>query len=497
MKILTAFAALLMVLATPARAQNPSTTAVRIIRGFGAPVSAQCATNADVSKVYVRLDSASSSSPLYICTNTGTGTYGWQLSSTASIVTGAFYQTVQDEGSALTQRGILNFIGAGVACVDGTTKTNCTIPGASSLAFSAITSATNTTAAMVLGTGASLDYTGGGTNHASSVGTASATQVCVGATCAGFPTFKYNTVPTTPELTVGQRSGFAWSNEDYFLGNAFNSVALQNPTLTADMMSNGDIFGTVLAIEASVGSGNILYGAEIDSITTGDGELAYGLEINARHLSGTGGALRGFNIISGITAGSVSNIYGGTITATVDGGTATTVTGLNIGASGGSSNYAIDVTAGTVRLADPLIFTADNTKDIGASAATRPRTGYFGTSVIAPTGTFATAANAAAYQTATNCADSAGAAACGSAAAGAFVTDAAGTSTVVSTSAVTANSQIFVFFDAGLSTRLSVTCNSTVPSLYGVTARTAGTSFTLTTSAPIANPACWNYLIVN
>lgn len=33
----------------------------------------------------------------------------------------------------------------------------------------------------------------------------------------------------------------------------------------------------------------------------------------------------------------------------------------------------------------------DNTYDIGASGATRPRTGYFGTSVVAPTGTFATA----------------------------------------------------------------------------------------------------------
>jgi hypothetical protein len=34
---------------------------------------------------------------------------------------------------------------------------------------------------------------------------------------------------------------------------------------------------------------------------------------------------------------------------------------------------------------------ADNTYDIGASGATRPRTGYFGTSIVAPTGTFATA----------------------------------------------------------------------------------------------------------
>ena len=34
--------------------------------------------------------------------------------------------TIQNEGVGLTQRGILNFIGAGANCVDATTKTNCT-----------------------------------------------------------------------------------------------------------------------------------------------------------------------------------------------------------------------------------------------------------------------------------------------------------------------------------------------------------------------------------
>lgn len=101
------------------------------------------------------------------------------------------------------------------------------------------------------------------------------------------------------------------------------------------------------------------------------------------------------------------------------------------------------------------------------------------------------------YATASNCADSAGAAACGSAAAGSFVVDAAATTTVVSTTAITANSQVFVFYDSSLGARLGVTCNTTIPALYGVTARTAATSFTLTSSAPITNPACFGYLIVN
>ena len=101
------------------------------------------------------------------------------------------------------------------------------------------------------------------------------------------------------------------------------------------------------------------------------------------------------------------------------------------------------------------------------------------------------------YKTATNCADSAGAAACGSAAAGAFVVDASASTVVVSTTAVTNNSRIFVFFDSGLGAELSVTCNTTIPALYGVTARTAATSFTLTATAPVTNPACFSYWIVN
>lgn len=44
----------------------------------------------------------------------------------------AYYQTVRDESTALTQRAELAFEGAGVTCADGTTKTVCTIPGSSS-----------------------------------------------------------------------------------------------------------------------------------------------------------------------------------------------------------------------------------------------------------------------------------------------------------------------------------------------------------------------------
>ena len=108
------------------------------------------------------------------------------------------------------------------------------------------------------------------------------------------------------------------------------------------------------------------------------------------------------------------------------------------------------------------------------------------------------AASATSYATETNCADSAGAAACGSAAAGSVVIDAAATTVVVSTTAVTANSQIFIQEDLSLGTRLGVTCNTTIARTYAITARTAATSFTITASAaPVTNPSCLSYTIVN
>lgn len=103
--------------------------------------------------------------------------------------------------------------------------------------------------------------------------------------------------------------------------------------------------------------------------------------------------------------------------------------------------------------------------------------------------------------TATNCSSSASPAVCGSAQAGSVVIAAGATTVTVNTTAVTANSQIFVFPDETLGTKLSVTCNSTLATAasgLAITARTAATSFQITTVATIAvNPVCLGYLIIN
>jgi hypothetical protein len=113
---------------------------------------------------------------------------------------------------------------------------------------------------------------------------------------------------------------------------------------------------------------------------------------------------------------------------------------------------------------------------------------------------------ATAFQTSTNCAAvgtsaSPSVAACGSAAAGSFscATSAVNTCTV-NTTAVTANSQIFITqrLDTVTGTRLSVTCNAaanaTIPNVNAVV---AGTSFSFPLTQPVTNPQCYSYNIVN
>jgi hypothetical protein len=87
---------------------------------------------------------------------------------------------------------------------------------------------------------------------------------------------------------------------------------------------------------------------------------------------------------------------------------------------------------------------------------------------------------------------------CGASATGTVIISAAATAVVVNTTAVTANSQVFIQEDSSMGTKLSVTCNTTISRTYAVTARTAATSFTLTSSAaPSSNPACLHYWVVN
>lgn len=99
------------------------------------------------------------------------------------------------------------------------------------------------------------------------------------------------------------------------------------------------------------------------------------------------------------------------------------------------------------------------------------------------------------------CASSASPSVCAGAIAGAVAVPTGSNPTlVVDTTAVTANSQIILTPDEGLGTLLGITCNSTVTTQGPliVTARSAGTSFTVQVDATVGtNKVCLSYLIIN
>jgi hypothetical protein len=97
----------------------------------------------------------------------------------------------------------------------------------------------------------------------------------------------------------------------------------------------------------------------------------------------------------------------------------------------------------------------------------------------------------------TPCSSTASPAVCGSVAAGSSVIAAAATTEIVNTTLASANSQILITPDSSLGARLSVTCNTTINPI-SISARTGGTSFTAAvTVAPVTNPLCFSWWIIN
>jgi len=117
---------------------------------------------------------------------------------------------------------------------------------------------------------------------------------------------------------------------------------------------------------------------------------------------------------------------------------------------------------------------------------------------ISGVGSYLSNTNCAAVGTAAN----PSVASCSAALAGSFscATNASTGTCVVNTTAVTANSEIFVTqrADTTTGTRLGVTCNTGVSTVLPViTAVTAATSFTINLGTITTNPECFSYFIVN
>jgi hypothetical protein len=189
---------------------------------------------------------------------------------------------------------------------------------------------------------------------------------------------------------------------------------------------------------------------------------------------------------------------------------------------GGIAQFSVDVSGNIIALGN-ITAPQINSNGAGSGQLTMTSSGGGTVGLAAPTGTVTSyvwafpTADAVGFiksngsgtlsvvnsglVSASNCASSASPAVCGSAAAGSVAIPTGATPTlVVNTTAVTANSQIILNEDESLGTRLGITCNTSLSTLVNpvVTARSAGTSFTITVNSTLAvNPACVSYVVVN
>lgn len=329
--------------------------------------------------------------------------------------------------------------------------------GGGSSAFASLTSGTNTTAAMVVGTGATLSATGSGTiaaTSATTATTATSATTATTATTANAVAFSGITgaTNTTAAMVIGTGGSLAVSGSGTIGATTLNGATFASPGAIGGTTAGSGAFTTLTASGQTTLSG--AGAASVSPVylngtpfTSGTGTtnfpyLYLDFSVTKPTSFSTGGELFGINGPSG---------YLGNL--------------MSLHVNGGAAVLAVSQTG--------AITTLSTISAVGVAQASK-------------------------YQSSTNCSSSAAPAVCAAASIGTVVIAAAATSVTVNTTAVTANSEIVVFEDSSLGTKLGVTCNTTIARTYAVTARTAATSFVITTSAaPVTNPACLSYWVMN
>lgn len=315
--------------------------------------------------------------------------------------------------------------------------------GGGAAAFNTITSGTNTTAAMVVGTGASLGVSGSGTIAATSV--------------------PFSGVTAGNNLNA------------LTIGNTGSLSTLGNGTIIATTLSSVGVGGTVNLADATHGGPYSLRFANFTGIGWWDsagGDWVLGSVPQVEDI---------FAIKQSTTLGSRSILAGASVCF-------------------GFTNSA-DFTAANDMGQDSLLCrTGVGTAKYVSGNSSGGALGTLNTNLLS------TLVTSTKFNSATTCASTGTSAnpslvACGAAAAGLFsCAVAASTGTcVISTTAVLASSSILIQPSAALGATIGVTCN-TAPTLVPTileASRVAGTSFTINMPTITVNPECLQFIIFN
>jgi hypothetical protein len=342
------------------------------------------------------------------------------------------------------------------------------------------------------------------------------------------------TTATGPPITAAWKSQTNPANASQFLTYSTSTHNFAYATASLDVIASPNaakIFSLGNAhflqfgdsSSSSTGSNNLVTMTDGSSnVGTGSVLFVKSLSTSAIPLTVTaGGTANGIQVS---TSGVLAKFGSGSVNAdecnTATCGTVTSVTFTGDGVVDSSTPSAAVTTSGTVAatLLPQSAFTVFGNFTSGSanpSFSNAPSIGPFitfngSTSGSQPFGCVPTAtctslgsttvkAAFVNYNTATNCVTNGS---CGSATAGMAAILTTGATVVVSTSSVTANSEIKIQYDETLggSSQLNVICNTGTSegATYWVSSRTPGSSFTIKTSVtPVTHPACVSWTLNN
>lgn len=395
-------------------------------------------------------------------------------------------------GEALTSGGNNTLLGWSAASL---ATTSAGVTGIGADVFQNLTTGSNNTCA---GTQSGKLLTTGGNNTCMGFGALDAATTAAANTALGYGSL--SSITTGPN-NIGIGSGAGQSNNvaanvvtigvnDIMIGtNTGQSVTSATATTGAIAIGSSALFGGSGAVE--IGNG---------TCATANTFCYQGFQF----LTSTGAGT--FSNLS--TTGSITSAVNGTFSGTVIAGTFATSGSNALNASGtatsggnfssGTQQFNGSYWNGSAASVDTWQWQnviGSGTNPTSTLLLTHPTGTSGGSTITVDVPLLATKFGSQ------NCASSTTPAVCGSNSVGSITMPVGATTIVVDTSAITAISQIFIQPDTSINLS-SITCNTTATQFAGpyyISARTIGTSFTITSlgTAPAVNPACLSFNIIN